>query len=119
MTCGWCAAEAVSKNGRDRRKAQVYRCQTCRRSVTACPRAPCSGNQGLPEIIARAVRWYLRYRLSYADVAEGLADRGSCVDPSTIFEWVQCFTPLYQDVARRYRYPVGRVWSVDETYMTD
>jgi IS6 family transposase len=28
------------------------------------------------EVIALAVRWYLRYRLSYADVSEWLAERG-------------------------------------------
>ena len=31
--------------------------------------------------------------------------------------WVQRFTSLYQEAARRYRYPVGRVWAVDETYI--
>jgi transposase-like protein len=39
------------------------------------------------------------------------------VDPSTIYLGAQRITPLYQDAARRYRYPVGRVWSVDETYI--
>lgn len=60
---------------------------------------------------------YLRYRLSYADTAELLAERGICVDPSTIYAWVQRFTPLYHDAARAYRYPVGCTWSVDETYV--
>ncbi|MBA3947983.1 MAG: IS6 family transposase [Herpetosiphonaceae bacterium] len=38
-----------------------------------------------PEIIALAVRWYLRYRLSYADIAELLAERGVQVHRSTIY----------------------------------
>src|SRR5262249_39820320 len=69
------------------------------------------------EVIALSVRWYLRYRLSYADTAELLAERGVQVDAATIFDWVQHFTPLYQGAARRYRHKVGKVWHVDETYV--
>lgn len=36
------------------------------------------------EIIVCAVRWYLRYSLSYREVQELLAERGSNVDHSTI-----------------------------------
>jgi transposase-like protein len=35
-----------------------------------------------PEVIMVAVRWYLRYGLSYRDVEELLAERGIDVDPS-------------------------------------
>jgi transposase-like protein len=41
-----------------------------------------------------AVRWYLRYGLSYRDVEELLAERGIEVDHVTVFRWVQSFTPL-------------------------
>jgi transposase, IS6 family len=61
------------------------------------------------------VRWYLRFRLPYADLAELLAERGIHVDPSTLFDWVQHFTPLYQDAARPHRHRVGGRWSIDET----
>jgi len=47
------------------------------------------------DIIAVAERWYLRLRLPYADVVILLAQRGVHVDPSTVFDWVQRFTPLY------------------------
>ena len=62
-----------------------------------------------------AVRWHFRYRLSYVEVAEFLAERSVHVDQSTIYAWVQQFTPLYQQAARVHRSPVGRRWSVDET----
>ncbi len=68
-------------------------------------------------VIALAVRWYLRYRLSYADVAAWLAERGITVDPSTIYDWVRTFTPRFIDAARMHRSPVGRRWRVDETYL--
>ena len=68
-------------------------------------------------VIALAVRWDLRYRLSYADVAEWLAERGVHVDPSTIYDWVRTFTPRFVDAARGHRTGVGRRWRVDETYL--
>ena len=39
-----------------------------------------------------AVRWYLRYGLSYRDVEELLAERGVDVDHVTVYRWVQRFT---------------------------
>ena len=43
------------------------------------------------EVIAVAVRWYLRYGLSYRDVEELLAERGITVDHVTVYRWVQRF----------------------------
>jgi transposase-like protein len=40
-------------------------------------------------VIALAVRWYLRCRLSYADLAELLAERGLHVDASTLYDWLR------------------------------
>jgi IS6 family transposase len=117
MACPWCGKENSCKNGRDRRGAQVYRCPTCTRTFTARTRTPFSGYQFPTEIIALGVKWYLRYRLSFADTAEWLAERGVQVDPATIHHWVQRFTPLYQEVARTFRRPVGRIWAVDETVL--
>jgi transposase, IS6 family len=63
-----------------------------------------------------AVRWYLRYALSYRDVEELLAERGIKVDHVTIFRWVQHFTPLLIDAPRPCRHAPGDRWFVDETY---
>jgi IS6 family transposase len=63
-----------------------------------------------------AVRWFVRDRLSYAEVSEWLAERGVLVDQSTIYRWVQRYLPLFGEVARIYRHPVGPDWRVDETY---
>ena len=64
-----------------------------------------------------AVRWYLRYGLSYRDVEELLAERGVEVDHVTIYRWVQRFTPLIIEAARPCRHSVGERWFVDETYV--
>lgn len=113
--CPHCEKQSILKNGRDRRGAQVYRCTDCCRSFTALTGTPFSGHSFPPTVIGLAVRWYLRFRLSYADVVEWLAERGITVDPSTVFDWVQKFAPLYQDAAKAYRHRVGLRWSVDET----
>ena len=47
------------------------------------------------EVIAVAVRWYLRYGLSYHDVEDLLAERGVTVDHVTVYRWVQRFTPEF------------------------
>jgi IS6 family transposase len=68
-------------------------------------------------VILLAVRFHLRYGLSYRDVEELLAERGIEVDHVTIYRWVQCFTPLLIDAARPCRHSVGDRWFVDETYV--
>jgi transposase-like protein len=70
-----------------------------------------------PDVVLLAVRWYLRYGLSYRDVEELLAERGIDVDHVTIYRWVQRFTPLVIDAARPCRHSVGDRWFVDETYV--
>ena len=68
-------------------------------------------------MIVLAVRWYLRYGLSYRDVEELLVERGVEVDHVTIYRWVQRFSPLLVDAARPCRHSVGNRWFVDETYV--
>jgi transposase-like protein len=70
-----------------------------------------------PDVIVLAVRWYLRFGLSYRDVEELLAERGIDVDHVTIHRWVRRFSPLLADVARFARHLVGDRWHVDETYV--
>jgi transposase-like protein len=69
------------------------------------------------EVITVALRWYLRYGLSYRDVEELLAERGVEFDYVTVYRWVQRFTPLFADAARFVRHSPGDRWFVDETYV--
>ena len=116
------ALESLRRNfrtlrGWDRQARQLYRCGACGRRMTARSRSAFSGYRFPDDVIALAVRWYRRFRLPYADLAELFAERGVHVDPSTIFDWVQQFTPLYQEAARPRRRRVGDRWSIDETYL--
>ena len=91
-----------------------------RRPRAAGPNAGRSAFAGFrfpPEVITLAVRWYLRYGLSYRDVEELLGERGVEVDRVTVYRWVQRFTPLFADAARPLRHATGDRWFVDETYV--
>jgi len=70
-----------------------------------------------PDVIMLAVRWYLRYSLSYRDLEELLAERAIEVDHVTLYRWVQRFTSELIDAARPSRHAVGDRWFVDETYV--
>ncbi len=79
---------------------------------------PASGFAGFrvpPEMVVLAVRWYLRYSLSYRDVEELLLRAWVEGDHVTVYRWVQRFTPLLVDAARPCRHGVGDRWFVDET----
>lgn len=117
MQCQRCAGGQFVKAGRDRAGRQMYQCAVCNRRQTVRSASAFCGYRFPDAIIALAVRWYLRFRLPYADLVELLAERGVHVDASTVFDWVQHFTPLYKEAARPQRQRVGRCWSVDETYI--
>ena len=55
------------------------------------------------EIIAQAVRLYLRFNLSLRDVEELLAERGVVVSYETIRKWVARFAPQFAAAIRRDR----------------
>jgi transposase, IS6 family len=86
------------------------------RPVTV-PRSAFAGFCFPPDVIVLAVRWYLRFGLSFRDVEELLAERGVEVDHVTVYRWVQRFTPLLAEAARPCRHSVGDCWQVDETYV--
>src|SRR5919202_10260 len=99
VACPGCGLAATRKYGRGRQGRQIHQCRSCHRRFTARSATPFAGYRFPPDVIALAVWWYLRYRLSYADVAELLAERGARVDPSTVYDWVREFAPLYEEAA--------------------
>ena len=67
------------------------------------------------DVIVLAVRWYLRFCLSYRDVEELLAERGIVVDHVSVYRWVPRFTPSLIDAARPCRHSPADRWFTDET----
>ena len=70
-----------------------------------------------PGLILCAVRWYLRYSLSFRDVEELLEERGLRADHTTEWRWVQRYAPELEQRLRRYLKPTNKSWRVDETYV--
>ncbi|MEM6637440.1 MAG: IS6 family transposase [Pseudomonadota bacterium] len=69
------------------------------------------------EVILCAVRWYLRYRLSYQDVADLLVGRGVTVDGSMPYRWFQKFIPELTKCNDGHLRLAGVNWHVDGTYI--
>src|SRR6202171_2682334 len=67
------------------------------------------------DIIITCVRWYLRFKLSYRDLAELARELGVSVAPSTILRWVIRYVPEFEKFWQAYERPVGDSWRVDET----
>ena len=99
-------------------RARSGRLGRCIVAIVECQhQGPASGGRFPADVITSAVRWYLRYGLSYRDVEELLAERGVDVDHVTIYRWVQRFTPRLIDAARPCRHSPADRWCVDETYV--
>jgi hypothetical protein len=75
------------------------------RFASGVPGSAFAGFRFPPEVIVLAVRWYLRYGLSYRDVEELLVERGIEANHVTVFWRVQHFTPLLAEAARPARRP--------------
>src|SRR6266542_3995894 len=91
--------------------------RTRRPRSSPAPRSSFAGYRFPPDVIMLAVRWYLRFGLSYRDVEELLTERGVEVDHVNVYRWVQRFTPLLAEAARPCRHRVGTRWFADETYV--
>jgi transposase, IS6 family len=63
------------------------------------------------------VRLYLRYPLSYEQVAELAAERGVEVDASCIWRRVQVYTPELNKRRRSHLKPANKSYRIDETYI--
>ena len=47
------------------------------------------------EIIILCVRWYLRFKLSFRDLVEMMAERGIDLAHTTIMRWIQRYVPAW------------------------
>src|SRR3954462_8012857 len=69
------------------------------------------------DVIILCVRWYLRFRLSYRDLASIAAELGIAVAPSTILRWVIRYSGEFVRRWDPFELVVGRSWRADETYV--
>ena len=69
------------------------------------------------EIILLCLRWYFRFKLSYRDLVQMLAERGVVIAHSTILRWVVCYAQTCEKRWQLLQKPVGGSWRVDETFI--
>jgi transposase-like protein len=69
------------------------------------------------EIIILCVRWYLRFKLSFRDLVEMMAERGVSLAHTTIMRWIARYVPEFEKRWNRFSCPAGASWRVDETYV--
>lgn len=69
------------------------------------------------DVILMCVRWYVAYPLSLRHIEEVVAERGICVDHSTVHRWALKLLPVLEKAFYRDKRPVGKSWRMDETYI--
>jgi transposase-like protein len=69
------------------------------------------------EVIISCERWYLRYKLSFRDLVEMMAELGLPIAHTTILRWVRRYAPEFIKRWNRFSRFTGRSWRVDETYI--
>ena len=69
------------------------------------------------EVILVCARWYLSYPLSYRQVAEMVNERGLDIHHTTVFRWVQEYSPEIDKRFRSHLRLTNDSWRVDETYI--
>ena len=70
-----------------------------------------------PEIISHAIWLYHRFRLSFRDVEDFLAERGILVSYETIRQWCRKFGPEYARRLKRRQGRLGDTWHLDELFV--
>ena len=73
------------------------------------------GRQFERAIIILCVRWYLRFKLSFRDPVEMMAESGLSLAHTTIMRWVQRFVPEFERRWNHFARQSGQSWRVDET----
>src|SRR4028118_666984 len=81
------------------------------------PKTPFKWRHYQSEIILQSVRWYLSYPLSYRQVTEMVNERGLDIHHTTVFRWVQEYSPEIDLRFRPHLRLTNDSWRVDETYI--
>ena len=76
-----------------------------------------SGYRFPPEIIQKAIWFYVRFTLSFRDVEDLLAERGIMVSYETVRRWVNHFGPRIAADLRKRRPKPHTTWHLDEVYL--
>ncbi len=78
---------------------------------------PFKWKHAVGEVILWLVTWYSRYALSYRDLKEIAAERGFKLVRSTIYRWVQEYSPKIKKRTKPHLKFTCDSWKLDETYV--
>ena len=117
MTCPHCESPATTKRQDPTSLGyRRFRCRSCGRRVNERSGTPLNDLQYPTDVVRLAVRWRLRSKLGFRDVAELLLQRGFEVTHETIRAWEVRFAPRLADPLRaKRRGRAGVSGSIDET----
>jgi hypothetical protein len=62
------------------------------------------------EVVVLCVRRYLRFKLSFRDLVEMMAERGLSIVHTTIMRWVNRYAPEFERRWNRFARPAGHSW---------
>ena len=68
------------------------------------------------EVILLCIRWCLRYKVSFRDLVEMMAECWLSLAHTTILRWVGRYASEFVKRRNRFGRSCGRSWRVDETY---
>jgi putative transposase len=64
-------------------------------------------------VILTCVRWYMASPLSLRHIGEMVAERGICVDHSTVHPWALELLPVLEKAFRHRKQPAGKSWRME------
>ena len=92
-----------------------FRCRACGKQFNERTDTVLNRTQYPSDVVALAVLWRLRYKLSLRDLPEMFALRGMVFCYKAVRDWEAKLTPaMAEELRRRRRGKVGRSWHVDE-----
>jgi putative transposase len=114
MQCLACGTAGVAE--RPAQGCRRFRCCACGKRFNERNDAPLNPAQYPNDVIAFAVLWRLRYKLSLRNLTEMFLIRGIVFSHEGIRKWEVKLTPaLAENLRRRRRGHIGRSWYVNET----
>ncbi len=118
MTCPNCRSDDYTKKGHTGLGYHSFQCRGCMVKYNERTGTKYNFLTYPTDIVIQAVRWYIRYRLSYSNLAEMLSERGIILTDETIRLWVKLLSPEITGALRKWRKSkCGVSWYIDETYI--
>ncbi|MEO0520786.1 MAG: IS6 family transposase [Cyanobacteria bacterium P01_A01_bin.116] len=119
MDCPHCQSPGVSSlQRRTSLGYEMFRCKRCRRTFNERTDTPFNFIEVPTDIIFQVMLCRVRCKLSYRDVAEFFLLRGFQFTHETVRFWEERFLPHFtEQIRRKRRGKVGKVWLVDETFV--